>query len=549
MAPPGWRDRPVARSLACALFALGLMAAAPSAGAKAAPARDAESLYRNGMLASGKTLRGEREAGIYVEGAAAACAACHRRSGLGSAEGSIAIPPITGKVLFRARGRAGQDVQSQRNQGADRSRDAYSETSLARAIRSGIGENGRELSYLMPRYRLDDADMAALVEYLKTLNADAVPGVTQDSLDFATIITPDADPRLRQGMLDVIEHFFADKNDFRRAGKRALHSNAGFMFRVTRNWRLHVWDLTGAPETWERQLRAKLAAEPVFAVISGLGGKTWEPVHRFCEEDRLPCLFPNTDLPVDAEDDFYSLYFSKGVLLEAELVAGAMREQLPRPRRVVQLFRAGDIGEAGAARLAQALRTGGVDTSQHRLSPQGAPQELSAALAALGPGDALMLWLRPADIRALPAPAPRSPVFLSGLMAGLEQAPLPPSWRSSAHMSYPLDLPELRHVRMTYPTQWFALRHISVVDARIQADTYLACGIVSEVMGELLENFVRDFLVERIEAMLSRRLVTGNYPRLSLARGQRFASKGGYVVHFAGENERSPLAESGWMVP
>ena len=34
----------------------------------------------------------------------------------------------------------------------------------------------------------------------------------------------------------------------------------------------------------------------------------------------MPCLFPNVEAPpASADDDFYTLYFSRGVLLEAGL--------------------------------------------------------------------------------------------------------------------------------------------------------------------------------------------------------------------------------------
>ncbi|HSB21297.1 MAG TPA: hypothetical protein VLD85_14915 [Anaeromyxobacteraceae bacterium] len=62
-------------------------------------------------------------------------------------------------------------------------------------------------------------------------------------------------------------------------------------------------------------------------MVSVIGGRTWAPIHRFCERARVPCLFPDLDLPVVAEQDFYPVYFSRGVLLEAQLACAS-----PSPR-------------------------------------------------------------------------------------------------------------------------------------------------------------------------------------------------------------------------
>ena len=60
-------------------------------------------------------------------------------------------------------------------------------------------------------------------------------------------------------MLDVLKKFFVDKNRYTRAESRACAPRGRMMFKVNRHWELHVWELTGAPETWEEQLHAKLA--------------------------------------------------------------------------------------------------------------------------------------------------------------------------------------------------------------------------------------------------------------------------------------------------
>jgi hypothetical protein len=138
---------------------------------------------------------------------------------------------------------------------------------------------------------------------------------------------------------------------------------------------------------------------------------------------------------------------------------------------------------------------------------------------------------------------------MSGQMGGLENAPLPAAWRTETRMAYPYDLPDGRRIRLDYPMGWFTIRHIPIVDLQVQADTYLACGLLSETLTHMADAFVPDYLIERIEGMLEHRIITGYYPRLSLAQGQRFASKGGFIVRFKDPAGSKVLAASDWIVP
>jgi mono/diheme cytochrome c family protein len=539
------------------LFAIWLLPWTFSAWGSDVDPTPGAAIYRQGKLPSGAVLQGEREAGASVRGIAAACISCHRPSGLGTSEGQIVVPPIIGKYLFRPHSTNVKDMSLPHVAGYRSTREPYTDASLATAIREGRAPNGRVLNYVMPRFALDDASMAALIAYLKKLSSEVVPGVTDDTLHFATIITPDADPTQRKAMLEVMERFFADKNSFIRGGLRPMQASREIEYRVSRRWQLHVWQLTGEPDQWEQQLRARLAAEPVYAVISGLGARTWAPVHRFCEAEKLPCLLPNVELPVVAEGDFYPVYFSRGVLLEADLMASQINSQMagsgdkPAIQRLVQLYRQGDVGVDGAHRLEAVAKAQGLKVENRLLAAATTDHtDVARAMGGLGRNDALVLWLRPADLAALPLEglAPQS-VTLSGTMGGLENAPLPTDWRGQVRMTYPFDLPEGRKVRMNFPLAWFKIKRIPVVAERVQTDTYIACGILAETLTDMLDSFVRDYLVERIEGMLDHRLVNGYYPHLSLAPGQRFASKGGYIVRFTDPVGTSLIADGDWTTP
>jgi hypothetical protein len=533
-------------------FAAAIVLLPPWVAAHSNTPTDAENLFRKGILTSGTSLMGSRESGGSISGATAACVNCHRRSGLGTVEGRIVIPAITAKYLFQPSFRSVPGSKSAQGAPVAPTRPAYTDATLRQAIREGIDSGGRALDYLMPRYHLEDAQMASLITYLKGLSAGKVPGVTSDTLHFAAIIAPDADPAKRQGMIDVLRHFFDSKNSFYQAKAPPLQSSRWLDFRVQRKWQLHVWELTGAPQTWEEQLRSRLRAEPVFAAISGVGESTWMPVHKFCEEESLPCLFPNVDLPVIAEEDFYSVYFSKGVLLEAQLMAKRILEtsEDSRIRRIVQVYRENDIGLSAGKALHNELSAHGFAATDHALNARAAEGDLAAAIQKAGADDVLVLWLRPDDIRNLPdMPQNLSKVFLSGLMGGLEKSPLNGSWRRNARMAYPLELPSRRSVFLNYPLGWFRIQHIPIVAERTQVDTYIACGILSDNLNDMRDDFIRDYLVENIEVMLSPRIINGYYTRLGLAPGQRFASKGGYMVQFADAESTKVVPDGDWVVP
>ena len=87
-------------------------------------------------------------------------------------------------------------------------RPAYTDETLAYAIAGGIGANDKELSWLMPRYDLDDESMKIMVNYLNHLSAAWSPGVDDEILRFATVVTGDVSPEDGAAMYDTLTALF-----------------------------------------------------------------------------------------------------------------------------------------------------------------------------------------------------------------------------------------------------------------------------------------------------------------------------------------------------
>jgi len=505
-------------------------------------------IYREGVLPSGQLLTAAGQGGIALRGAQAACVSCHRRSGLGSSEGGKVVRPIAGAMLYRQ----AEPPAARAPQRGLAGRVPYTDEALVRAIREGVDSTGRALDPLMPRYPLDAEDARLLVGYLKSLSSDPSPGVTMDTIHFATVITPDAAPDKRKAMLDVLHAYFRDKNaGTRHEVRRSTHApwDMAREYQAYRKWALHVWELSGPADTWPRQLEAYYREQPVFAMLSGIGAGSWRPMHEFCERQELPCLFPNTDLPAISDTDFYSAYFSRGMTLEAQALAKHLEGEATGP--LVQVYREGEPGAVAAEALRQALPGRVHDRRMERREP--ATAAFWKDILQHTQPSALVLWLGDEDVRAFNAAAaelqlPRD-VYLSSSLTAVTPSSLPPGLQ--AHLRYvrPFDLPQALDRRLARVRAWLRARNIAGGEEQIRTNTYFACTVAGEALMHLVDNFSRDYFMERIENMLENALAGTVYPRTSLGPGQRFASKGSYIVRYTGEPEPRLLPVGEWIVP
>ncbi len=517
-----------------------------AAAADTAPDTAAEAgarLYESGLDLGGRPIIAVRQGGAQLAGQDAACTNCHRRSGLGTFEGSLRIPPVAWRLLSRSGAQIAADRALPHVLGFNTTRPAYTAATLVRALRDGIGADGRALSWIMPRYRLADADIRALQAHLAQLEADPPEGAVSGQLLFSLVLTPGLDAATEAAVVAVFEQTFADHNAELGGTGNGGGGSAGYD--VLRHWQLDVWRLQGPAQAWPAQLERRRAEHPPFALVGGAGGGDWSVIGDFCESHRLPLILPAADAPPVQPHAFYGIYFHRGVSLEAGLVAHELGARPGPPLRVTQVYRAGDAGEVAA----RALRTD--------LGPQWPLSDVVLPAAPMPPDRAFdrlpadesqlrVFWLRPADLAALPAAARRAPAYVSGVMAS-DHLGWTSGWAEMPLLTYPWETPARRRIAMNFPAGWFRAKGQPNLSAHAQTDAWLAAQVLTQALADMLDAYYPEYLVERVESLLGHRLTNAHYPHLSLAPGQRFASKGGYLMQV--EPDGSLVPEGPWTIP
>lgn len=524
-----------------------------------------ERMYREGLLPSGKVMSAFIRGDVEIDSTAFSCSSCHLRAGLGSVEGGVITPPTNGRKLYQPYRRpptlnkipdqAGRTVYAK----TVLERPAYTRETLATALRFGTDPAGQLFNDVMPRYPLTDRDMAILINYLEQLSAKPSPGASSDEFKFATIISDNVSPEDRQALLQPLQIVIAQKNqqlalynDFLKFGYTPT-ADMKYSFRKAS---LDIWNLSGPPETWQKQLAAYYGKNPVFAVLGGLTDSDWQPIHDFCEAERLPCLFPITPFPPLATTGWYSYYFDKGYAQEGEAVARYLNRQEPLPPapsilEIVQDTPAGRALSAGFHNSWRELEQPPITSITLTAEQLRQPALLTTLLKKHQPA-LLLLWTDAAIVPALEkllAPLDSTTaVFLSSGYLGAKTTGIPEKLRNRVYLTYPYRLtpyvgPKTGGIDSRVPI---------LANARDFGDRRIASRTISVLQQAILpslsllyDNLQRENLLDIMGMQMD--LVIKDYERLSFGPGQRFASKGCYIMQLGPGAEPALIPRSDWL--
>src|SRR5687768_14081325 len=194
------------------------------------------------------------------------CAGCHGRRGEGKTEGDVTAGNLTWTNMIKPYGHTHP---------SGRKHTAFDEKLFTRALVQGSDPTGNQLAVAMPRYEISPEDIADLVAYLKVIETDRDPGLTDTTITIATIL-PKSGPLAEIGaaMKDVLTAYFANVND-----KGGIYN---------RRIELQTIEAGADAATTAANAKSYLQNREVFALVSGLSAGADKELASLTRETEIP---------------------------------------------------------------------------------------------------------------------------------------------------------------------------------------------------------------------------------------------------------------------
>ena len=231
-----------------------------------------KAFYLRGESASGQeitAMMGE----VDVPASTLTCAGCHGNRGEGITEGGVTAGNMSWSYLTKPYGHADD---------GGRKHPAFSEASFVRVMTTGLDPAGNKLAVAMPTYRMPHEDMQNLIAYLKRIETDTDPGLTDTSIVLGTVLPEKASLNgLAQSMGDVLQAYFAE-----------INSRGGIY-----NRKIELRVMYGDSKSTVANVKHLVDDDQVFAIVSGLTAGAEDGVATLTQEKEIPFVGPSTLLP------------------------------------------------------------------------------------------------------------------------------------------------------------------------------------------------------------------------------------------------------------
>ena len=526
--------------VACAVLAL--LAAVSSPLARASAAQETKAATARGLTAQERRgraiyLRGESTSGreitatvgeLEVPSSTVTCAGCHGARGEGKTEGGVTAGNLTWANMVKPYGHTHP---------TGRKHGPFDEAAFARALADGVDPSGNTMLNAMPRFKMSPEDVADLLAYVKRIEDDRDPGISDTTVRVGAVL-PSKGALAEQGaaMLDVLKAFFDDVND-----KGGIYN---------RRVELQVAESGGDASQTAEGARKLVREGQVFALVGGLSAGADKELASLAQEEEVPFVGPSTLLPQTGFGaNRYIFYILPGMTEQARaLVNFNSRRRTNAKPSVALVYSEGEIGGAAADAVeAQCKRVGCGELK--RVSYARAKFDAPSLVRNLKGADAVFFFGLPGEetafIKEADAASWRPDLFLLGALTGRDLlASVPAGFGGKVFLSFPT-IPadvtkegedELSALASKYK---FNVRH-----AAAQLSALAAAKLLAEGLGRGGKDVSREKLITALEGLYE--YETGLTPRVTFGPNRRVGASGAYVVTIDAGRKEFALT-GGWV--
>lgn len=488
--------------------------------------RRGKEIYLRGTSSSGREIVG-RVGDVDVPGSTVSCSGCHGVRGEGKTEAGVTAGSLIWSNLIKPYGH--EHTSGRRHK-------PFNESSFIRAVVNGIDSSGNNLLVAMPRYKLSPQDVADLMAYLKRIDTDLDPGLTDSTVRIGMVLpSQGALADVGAAMKDVFSAYFEDVN------------SRGGIF--SRKIDLRVTDSGGADIATAVQTLAQ--KEEIFAFVGGLSAGADSQLAALAKKEGLPFIGPSTLLPhSESPVNRYLFYMLPGVADQAvSLVNFAAAQRDLQSVRTAVVYSDNTLGNAAAVAVAEQSKKIGRSV-ELKLSYPADRFDAKRIVTDLKSKDIQAVFFFGAGreesgfVAEATAAGWTPNLFLLGVMTGKELHGASTAFKDRIFIAFPTVPSDITNqgraeFRALHEKYKFAPRHTAS-----QLAAFATAKIFVEALTRAGKDLTRETLITSVEGLYD--YETGVTPRITFGPNRRVGAAGAHVVAIDVAESQFATA-SGWV--
>jgi len=140
------------------------------------------------------------------------------------------------------------------------------------------------------------------------------------------------------------------------------------------------------------------------------------------------------------------------------------------------------------------------------------------------------------------------PLFFSSTLLAGDYKTVPDAIRDFSFIAHPTRIPGTEEYSKMLLNNWMQFKKLPVNNLKIASQVFLLRNVFSEAMYSTAGEFYREFFLDNLDQSRDQIQTSITYPMLSFGPGQRYASKGCYIVTLTKGANPKIVQQSEWVV-